>query len=95
MCYILIAGGSKNLAPHAISIFSSDGERIDLPEEARTGTGNYAIANDDRDEKKPALAITCDLSENGRSIKKLLESVIKTPLKYVRYQCHFFAYMLV
>ena len=71
------------MAPQAISIFSSDGEKLELPDEAKTGI------EDNEKEKKPALSMTCDLTESGKNIKKLLESVIKTPLKYVRYMLRF------
>ena len=40
--------------------------------------------DDTEKENKPALAINCEMTENGKNIKKLLESVVKTPLKYVR-----------
>ena len=74
MCNIL-GSRTRNLAPQAIPIFSPDGEKMDAPK----------FGMDADDERKPALEITCEMTDSGRNIKKQLESVVKTPLKYVRY----------
>ena len=68
-----------NLAPQAIPIFSPDGEKRELRDYSKPG--NEIEENKD---KSPALTMTCDMTESGKNIKKLLESVVKTPLKYVR-----------
>ena len=59
------------MAPQAIPIFSPE------PPQVR----NEVEENKD---KRPALTMTCEMTESGKNIKKLLESVLKTPLKYVR-----------
>lgn len=68
---------TKNLAPQAIPIFLPDGDKVEINEPMKNEADNEK-------ENKPALAINCEMTENGKSIKKLLESVVKTPLKYVR-----------
>ena len=68
---------TKNLAPQAIPIFLPDGDRVEINEPMKN-------LDDTEKENKPALAINCEMTENGKNIKKLLESVVKTPLKYVR-----------
>ena len=78
---LFTADESKNFAPQAISIFSSYGEKVVVSNEAGAGTDVY---NDK--EKKSALAVTCEYNTTGKYIKKLLESVVKTPLKYVRWE---------
>ena len=71
---------TKNLAPQAIPIFSPDVEKMEIQDASKMG-----IDVDEEKEKKPALEITCEMTDSGKNIKKLLESVVKTPLKYVRY----------
>ena len=68
------------MAPQAIPIFSPDSEKIDMQDAPK-----ISIDNAEEKEKKPALEVTCEMTDSGRSIKKQLESVLKTPLKYVRY----------
>ena len=73
----LAGSPTKNLAPQAIPIFQPGGDKIELKEPANN-------INDNEKEDKPALSINCEMTENGKNIKKYLESVVKTPLKYVR-----------
>ena len=65
------------MAPQAIPIFLPDGDKVELKEPTKNIVDNEK-------EEKPALAINCEMTENGKNIKKYLESVVKTPLKYVR-----------
>ena len=67
------------MAPQAIPIFSPEGEKLELHDYSKTRNE----VEEDKD-KRPALTMTCELTESGKNIKKLLESVVKTPLKYVR-----------
>ena len=75
--YSFVGSPTKNLAPQAIPIFQPGGDKIELKEPANN-------INDNEKEDKPALSINCEMTENGKNIKKYLESVVKTPLKYVR-----------